>query len=404
MYGMIGHYNYVGSTAAAVLPLCAVLALFEKNWKFRIFALVTAALSLMLLLGSTSRAGLIGTAAAVVLGAIFFRRLLLRYWKILLLSLGALLAAVLGLNFVLDNAILERVPMLLADIQTIFSDTSDFDYKDHIFIRGVENREDGVIIFLQDNCLQISVQNREFVFRDENGEEILYQENAEGALEAVDSVFSPLSFVPANVMNKGKVYTNLSLIYNGRRLMQFYYDDSQIYLVRKNTIEKTELLEPPVAGFLKGKELIGSMRGYIWSRTLPMLSEYLLLGAGPDCFIFEFPQDDVLGKLYAYNNGTIVVDKPHNLYLQIFVNEGGIALLAFLTICILYFWDCFRLYAGRKQNCMEFRPVAVALGVAGYLFAGLFNDSTVITAVLFWALFGVGVGMNRQYRRERENQ
>lgn len=404
MYGMVGHYNYVGSLTAAVLPLCTVLALFEKKWKFRIPALVMAALSLMLLLGSTSRAGLIGTAAAVILSAIFFRRLLLRYWKILLLGFGVLLAAVVGINFVLDNAILERVPMLFADIKTIFSDTSDFDYKDHIFIRGVENREDGAVLLLQDNCLQLSVENGALVFRDQNGQEVLYTENGEGTLETENSVFAPLSFVPANGMSQGKVYTNLSLIYNGRRLMQFYYDDSQIYFVRKDTMEKTTLLEPPVAGFLKGKELIGSMRGYIWSRTIPMLPRYLLTGAGPDCYIFEFPQDDILGKLYAYGNGTIVVDKPHNLYLQIFVNEGGVALLAFLAICALYFWDCFRLYGGKDQKRKKFRPIAVALGVAGYLFAGLFNDSTVLTAVLFWVLLGAGVGMNRQYRRESENQ
>ena len=102
---------------------------------------------------------------------------------------------------------------------------------------------------------------------------------------------------------------------------------TQVYLANTNSTDPMTLKEPPIAACLKGKELIGSMRGYIWSRTIPILPHYLVLGAGPDCFLYEFPQDDVLGKLYAYGTGSIVVDKPHNLYLQIFVNEGGIALL-----------------------------------------------------------------------------
>ena len=142
------------------------------------------------------------------------------------------------------------------------------------------------------------------------------------------------------------------------------------------------------------------MRGYIWSRTIPILPDYLVLGAGPDCFLYEFPQDDILGKLYAYGTGSIVVDKPHNLYLQIFVNEGGIALLAFLAVCVSYLWDCFRLYGGHRQNRNGLRGIAVGLGVAGYLFAGFFNDSTVMTSTMFWILLGVGVGMNRQYRKK----
>ena len=36
MYGTANHYNYLGSIAAMTLPLCTVLALFEKRWKFRI--------------------------------------------------------------------------------------------------------------------------------------------------------------------------------------------------------------------------------------------------------------------------------------------------------------------------------------------------------------------------------
>lgn len=215
-----------------------------------------------------------------------------------------------------------------------------------------------------------------------------------------DDTFADLSFRPVQSAKGNTSYTYLRLLYNGKQLLQFYYDETQVYLANTNSTDPMTLKEPPIAACLKGKELIGSMRGYIWSRTIPILPHYLVLGAGPDCFLYEFPQDDVLGKLYAYGTGSIVVDKPHNLYLQIFVNEGGIALLAFLSVCIIYLWDCFRLYGGKRQDPNGLRGIAVGLGVAGYLFAGFFNDSTVMTSTIFWILLGVGVGMNRQYRKE----
>ena len=82
-------------------------------------------------------------------------------------------------------------------------------------------------------------------------------------------------------------------MYKRQQLFQFYYDETQVYLANTNSTDPMTLKEPPIAACLKGKELIGSMRGYIWSRTIPILPHYLVLGAGPDCFLYEFPQDDV---------------------------------------------------------------------------------------------------------------
>ena len=400
MYGTANHYNYLGSIAAMTFPVCTVLALFEKRWKFRIPLILAALLSLMLLLGSTSRAGLIGVVAVMVLAVIFFRRLLLRHWKLVLSAIGGLLVITIGVNLILHNAIFERIPMLFDDIRTIFSDTSDFDYKDYIPIRSVENTPSGAVITVQKDALSLSVEDGEVVFRDQSGQEVPFTQNDDGVFVTQNPAFADLSFRPVKSVEGNTPYTYLRLLYNGKQLLQFYYDETQVYLAEIDSTDPMTLEEPPIAGFLKGKELIGSMRGYIWSRTIPILPDYLVLGAGPDCFLYEFPQDDILGKLYAYGTGSIVVDKPHNLYLQIFVNEGGIALLAFLAVCVSYLWDCFRLYGGHRQNRNGLRGIAVGLGVAGYLFAGFFNDSTVMTSTMFWILLGVGVGMNRQYRKE----
>ena len=63
-------------------------------------------------------------------------------------------------------------------------------------------------------------------------------------------------------------------------------------------------------------------RGYIWSRTLPIVLEKPLLGYGGDTFALYFPQNDLLGKANTYNTFNMYVDKPHNMYLQMVVNFG----------------------------------------------------------------------------------
>ena len=96
----------------------------------------------------------------------------------------------------------------------------------------------------------------------------------------------------------------------------------------------------------------------------------------------------------------MVVDKPHNLYLQIFMNEGGIALLAFLVMAGAYLVDSIRLYAWRKGHTLpEILGIANCLAIIGYLFAGFFNDSVVSVAPVFWILFGAGVALNGLNRK-----
>ena len=158
----------------------------------------------------------------------------------------------------------------------------------------------------------------------------------------------------------------------------------------------------------EGKEKLGSSRGYIWSRTLPLLKNCLITGYGPDTFTYNFPQNDVLAKYYSYsqfNQGFYTtVDKPHNMYLQIFYSSGLIALLAFLGIVIFYIVDCFRLYALKRDYRMEqVMGISVMLGIVGYLAAGFFNDSVVGVAPVFWILLGVGASLNTINRRADRN-
>lgn len=202
-------------------------------------------------------------------------------------------------------------------------------------------------------------------------------------------------------------------------IAMYFYDDSSnslfFELINKKKIQMinyrtADVMIPENAEYIgfEGKEELGSSRGYIWSRTLPLLKNCLITGYGADTFVYNFPQNDVLAKYYSYmqfdSGFYITVDKPHNMYLQIFYSNGLIAFIAFLAIVVFYLVDCFRLYALKKEYRREqAMGAAVMLGVVGYLAAGMFNDSTVSVAPMFWVLLGTGAALNTINRRMNKN-
>ncbi|HMA60603.1 MAG TPA: hypothetical protein VKN64_09940 [Halanaerobiales bacterium] len=65
------------------------------------------------------------------------------------------------------------------------------------------------------------------------------------------------------------------------------------------------------------KNVLGLSRGFIWSRSLPLLKETWLLGFGADTYPIYFPQDDNVGKLITFDKTRKIMDKPHNMYLRL---------------------------------------------------------------------------------------
>ncbi len=112
-----------------------------------------------------------------------------------------------------------------------------------------------------------------------------------------------------------------------------------------------------------------------------------------------FPQEDVIGKLKFLRSPGILVDKPHNMYLQIAINTGVLSLLALLALWGGYFIEGVRLYFKADYSRWEERVGVAILGcVVAYLVTGVFNDSVVSVAPVFWILLGIGISMNHKIK------
>ena len=165
---------------------------------------------------------------------------------------------------------------------------------------------------------------------------------------------------------------------------KFFIQDSRYLPVRNDA-------NPAFFGFV-GKEKFGTGRGFIWSRSIPMLKKSLIWGIGPDVFPYMFPQSDYAGKI---NRGdpNILIDKPHNWYLQVAVGTGILSLL-----CLLFIWYRTASKARRalkNPSGDETKKMAISfLGfIAVYAVTGLFYDSIISVSMWVWPVLGAFVGL-----------
>jgi len=134
----------------------------------------------------------------------------------------------------------------------------------------------------------------------------------------------------------------------------------------------------------EGFTTLGSGRGYIWYKTLGMMKDTIVIGNGPDTYVMKFPHADSFKE-----NFNKIADKPHNIYLQIGVNQGLIALMAFLFLNSYAFWKFLKQTDFNFEKRLDQILLMLDAALLGYLTTSLFNDSVVSVAPLYWAMLGI---------------
>lgn len=209
-----------------------------------------------------------------------------------------------------------------------------------------------------------------------------------------DQAISATSSLAQNV-NQADLNNHNSVIINKETAMQFNnFVNGRIKQVSLETPayadenEKTtgvfQLPQLPESGIGAG-----SGRLFIWGNAFDLIKQRPIVGYGLDTFIYHFPQNDP-DKIAALETHTVIVDKPHNLYINILYGSGFIALLVLLALLTINLVKFIKTIISQKvDNEIMILFNGLFIGWMAYLVQALFNDSVIGSAPIFWILFGV---------------
>ncbi len=405
IYLTLMNQNYVGSYAAMIIPFFGVLAISNyENKTMRTVAGIIAIATTVILVKANSQAGLVGLALSAIVIFVIYSKKIFTNRKLLIGLIVILIATVSIGNIANEGRLIWSVNNIRMEAEKIFSSDSNFVF-DPTYAQPVYDAEaSGNKVRFETIAGQL---NMEFVdglnvnFTGANGESIesiYYKENQKYKLS------SPYEKLELSVSSgNSESYSQLALNYdNFTYLVLEWKKGDGAYLIDSHS-NRYELKAAPHIGF-EGKEKLGSGRGYIWSRTLPLIAQKPLLGYGPDNFLMAFPQHDMAAKTYVYNNPFMITDKPHNIYLLYAVNSGIFALLSMFILWGAYIADSLNLYALKKEYTSgDYYGSACLVAIIGYLGAGFFNDSVPVISPVFWVILGAGFAINYINRKDRMN-
>ncbi|MBU3127139.1 O-antigen ligase family protein [Clostridium tagluense] len=392
IYSTLYHYNYVGSYMAMLFPLTLTIFILIKNKKAKIFMCIVTTLMAINWIACNSRAGIIGGGIALIVLLIMMRKYVKEKKKNFGIAVIIFIVVFVALNLISNGVLSSRIKTLSSELKTaVISDKKTEDFRNLIPLKDVKTKGNTAFINIDNRILNIETREADMLFTDESKKNINIENKSDtGKIILKDERYKNYDITLANMNGKNILYINKGNI-------KLYFELKSKYIGIVDYKGKSIDIDNIQSFGFKGKELLASSRGYIWSRSLPLVKDKLLLGHGPDTFAAYFPQQDIKGKMYAYNGDMWqLVDKPHNLYLQTAINTGLISLIAMLALFIMYLIKSFKIYY--NSSFKDFNSIAglgIFVAVVGYLGAAIFNDSVVSVAPVFWILLGMGISINK---------
>lgn len=391
--------NYASVYISMLIPLFLVIFPSKSKNIAKVTYIALLCMMLIILFRTYSRTGILSLFFCLLLFAYFYRHQIVLVWKqIVIVFLGALCLFVLidsQNSFTFTTRIAATIKSLnstghknsLEEIKTL---------SDKVYIRynGGE---------MYTALKESQASTYELVFYNQNGEDITNLYNAQDTNLELDP-FRSIKFSIETIEDKQFLKAEVN-----KKIWRFYVDSNEGYLYLNDFGKLDKLTDIEKVDF-KNHEHIASGRGFIWSRTIPLLKKNLFIGSGPDTFPIVFPQSDYVGKANNCKTPYTLIEKPHNLYLMIGVQTGMISLIAFLAFYLFYLMKSLPLYSKLYKNksfhdisYLEKTGLGCMLATISYMISGLFNDSSLQTSPLFWVMIGMGMMIN-YYLSEQDKE
>lgn len=398
IYSTLYNPNYVGSYFAMLLPICLSFFILSSSLKSKIIYGILVLLAFINAIGCLSSAGIVGVlVASLVLLVLSFKKAL-KNWPWLIGILVCFFITVFFMNLSPQNIILDAYGLSNSSTNQnaqIKNDVSPNDNKSHHLTDISSKGNELVLQFTSDQVyLSFDPNTSTFSFSDANRNVLTIETkptDKEGVSQItfLDKQYKDLSaFIESQFMTIITPNLSFTVVITKDEGFKYYTPSRRIM----------DFVSAKSIGF-EGYETIGSSRGYIWSRSIPVLKDTIFIGKGPDNFAIYFPQNDISAKI-RYMGNINIVDKPHNMYIQMAINTGVLSLLSFLTLVLWYLGTSVRLYFNNEfKTSYAIYGIAFTAATVGYMITAIFNDSLVSVSPVFWIMLGSGIATNALYRK-----
>ncbi|MCM1990269.1 O-antigen ligase family protein [Oceanirhabdus seepicola] len=386
VYGTLFHKDYLGSYYALIVPLSLGMTIFSEKLKSKLLYGGVFIISIYTLIICESRGGLGGAIFGMVVVFIFSFRKVLTSWKKVAIVAVSLCVVITGTNFVLNGKLGKQandsVAVISNNVKGLFQENNEFDITKATELKEVINEENRVGFSTQTETIVLSVEEGTLKFYDEEKNPLTYKVIDGNKIQLDDKRYKEYE----GVLGK-KDDTLLITLKKGRIYFYYKMTGNNIKMIN-NKFNEIDNIPVESLGF-NGKEELFTVRGYIWSRSLPLLKDAIILGYGPDTFAINFPQQDFIGKLYGYDDMWHLVDKPHNMYLQIALDTGVVSLVAYLGILVITIFTVLKSsWKNKEKQWSKYMILSVLSSIVAYLITGVINDNRVSVAPLFYLLLG----------------
>ena len=394
VYGPFYNTNYVGFYTLLFVPLFILLAICYNDWKVRVLSGILSAALLISMVGAES---ITAEIALIIVGIFTILFLILknitRKKGLWIPLIGIIVAGICACIILYPriNAYIQASDTEMTDLQHIYTDDDhvEIDYKGQKLYIQMWGNDDSISFALTDQDQK------------EVSSTYTYSDNGYYYYNITDDRFAGIALTPTILSEDPLMYGFMVYIDGKNWSFTNYGTPDGTYYYYTPLGKLTKLTADSVsADFtpLVNKSSLASGRGYIWNKTIALLRNYIFLGSGADTFALVYPNDDFVDM---YNNGydSMVITKPHCLYLQIAVQTGVVSLICFLIFYLWYLVSSLRLYFKQHlDNKLSITGFSIMLGTLGYMISGIANDSTITVAPLFWAMLGIGIGINHRLR------
>jgi hypothetical protein len=429
IYQTVYNINYVSFYLTLLIPIFAMMFVWAKGALKKTVWGVILGLVVFNFFGAASSGGFLGIAVIVILVVVVLRMKLIR-WRWSVLMIVVIVAAVGAADVALVNHNGKGVKWtdelkgtllssLTAPAEQSAKGPGNANLSPDVTTGGGEadaaadaastpavplSRIDYFIT--EDNTLTFSVDGNEAVMTvgnenavsiaDSDGEPIaLSQSESPPEIAIADDRFANV-FLQASQDEAGNNFIVFNIRGDEARRWPFIMagPDNSTLMYRNDLGKNVSLEKVPRFGF-ENRQGFGSGRGYIWSTSLPMIKDTIVIGRGADTYCIYYPHNDYVGKYNAGWNINMIVDKPHNMYIATALNTGLISLIAMLALFGMYIVQSIRLYWRREFTTFaEYAGAGIFFGVSGFVVSGIVDDSTVSVMPLFYGLLATGIATN----------